>query len=107
MDWSELNEKFVEFDELCESLFKMDLNKEHHQTNQLKIDITTDNNLFSYSLLMPNQLKPISYSNITTKLIDEFLNDEWFRTEGTLLRTLEKGGKMNDIKIHFFFNFFI
>lgn len=99
MDWSELNERFRKFDELCENLcneFKINLNN-GHQSSQLKVDISNHkaNNLLSYTVLMPNQLKPITYTNITNQLLNELLNDRSFKNTGTLLRTLEKGGEHN------------
>lgn len=96
INWSSLNEQFYMLDKLCESLckeFKIDLNKKN--SNQVTIDLSTykDDNLFSYTVLLPNELKPLSYSNVTNELLSKLSNDEWFKSQGTLLRTLEKGGK--------------
>lgn len=96
MDWSELNEKFRQFDELCESLLSKELKpKNDDDQRPLEIDVSSckGSNLLCYSVLMPNELRPITYSNVTNQLLNELLSDEWFKRTGTLLRTLEKGGK--------------
>ena len=97
MDWSDLNEKFRKFDELCESLLGKEFksNEVERSDEPLEIDVSTckGSNLLCYSVLMPNELRPIPYSNLTNQLLNELLSDEWFKSTGTLLRTLEKGGR--------------
>ena len=95
MDWSEINEKFKKLDEFCDSLCKEFKINNDQQSNEIKIDRSSfKNSLFTYSILMPNELKPLTYSNVTQQLLNEFLNDQEFKNAGTLLRTLEKGGKL-------------
>ena len=90
-----MNEKFRKFDELCDSLLGKELKPSDEEQRPLEIDVSNckESNLLCYSVLMPNELRPITYSNVTNQLLGELLGDEWFRNRGTLLRTLEKGGK--------------
>lgn len=100
MDWSALNEKFREFDELCAQLSKeCRPNSRSEDDRPLQIDVSNckGSPLLCYSVLMPNELRPITYSNVTNQLLSELLSDEWFGNTGTLLRTLEKGGKANSL----------
>lgn len=99
MDWSELNEKFRKFDELCENLLSKECKPNSgNEDRPLQIDVSSckGSPLQCYSLLMPNELRPITYSNVTNQLLSELLRDGWFGNTGTLLRTLEKGGKKSD-----------
>ena len=95
MDWSELNEKFRKFDELCESLLSKELKPKNDDQQPPEIDVSSckGSNLLCYSVLMPSELRPIPYSNVTNQLLNELLSDEWFKNTGILLRTLEKGGR--------------